>query len=141
MIRPLRDVHLGIFRVLGIVLPVLLVLAVAWRDPVRINSPTAPPGELIKTYPKLLSRYDLEVELRRAGQKNWLVLRGNILEPDVLLYVMEPDDSLSSARPLGRFRSGEALELPADTPATIKLTLYSGARQQVLDAAVLETGR
>jgi hypothetical protein len=141
MIHPLRDLHLRIFSVLAVVLPLLLLCAIAWRDPLRPHTPPASSVELVKTYPKLLPRYGIDVEVRRSDGNLLLILRGDIREPDVLVYLNDPNQNPLSARLIGGFRSGSPIALPPAAYGAIKLTLYSGARHEVLDKALLETGR
>lgn len=139
MIRPLCDLHRRTFTVLALLLPALIAAAILLRDPESTKPVTPPRGELVKSYH--LMRYPVEAQIRRQGNKRILAFsQGDIREPDVLLYVAGPSQDLNAAKYVGQFRRGESLDLPDDTPATMKLTFYSGARQQVLEEVVMETG-
>ena len=139
MTRPLRDLHRRTFAVLALLLPALIAAAILLRDPQTSAPVPAPRGELVKSYQ--LTRYPVEAQVRRQGSKRILAFpKGEIREPDVLLYIAGPFQDLNAARYVGPYRQGESLELPDDAPRPIKLTFYSGARQQVLEEVVMETG-
>jgi len=139
MIRPLRDLHRRAFGFLLLILPVLLAAAVSLRDPLLEPQATVPSDELVRTYPQLVPRYGVSAELRRDAQTSLLFFTsGEIPEPDVLVYVSAPHEPLASAQFAGRFRRGSGIRLPRLLPHT-KVIFYTGARQEVLAEAVIET--
>ena len=138
MIQPLRQVHAGMFLVLGIVLPILFVAGVRSR---RI--PTAKAQSETRTSPAnaehtiLIGGTRLSARVFRdaSGTAVEISSSSEFLAPDVLVYASASEskrDLPADAVLLGAFVSGKTYRLPS---ANCRFALvYSLARSEVLGA-------
>ena len=152
MIRPLRRYHLCVFKVLGVVLPLLFVIGVARRRaiPQTENLPADMPPRTVTFTPLDYQRADLfeknKIQVRLWREKGTEKLAAgfkapkNFLKPDLLAYwsAARPADISSlpkEATLLGAFVAGP-LSLPPEASSTEGyLVLYSLANQEVVDVS------
>jgi hypothetical protein len=151
MIQPLRAVHRRAFVALAIVLPVILLLGLGARRPLRgpnANATNAPGGagklmESSNLWRKHAIRSTFYIKPERPLDRYVVLYPAQDLnEPDLLLYwaAAAPQGNVlpGDARLAGAFTPGQAILLPLSEKSAGHLVLFSPAHQSVFDTAALE---
>lgn len=152
MIRPLRQRHHRIFRILAIALPTALTLGIAGRKTLPVANPLAVPGNpdkppsggLVWEKPDLFPNATIQTRLLREHPERGAFgltfsTAKSFLKPDLLVYWVAgnsiPTNSLPlNAQLLGAFSAGSTLMLPAEVATqTGVLVLYSLADHEIVD--------
>lgn len=154
MIRLLRQRHLRITAVLGVLLPVGFAVGVAARKPVPVMASlpaewvASPQTFAVTEWDRadLFTKAPLQVRLLRegAGAGRFAVqlsATNELAKPDVIVYWVggssnKTDALPDNARLLGAFSSSAAFLLPSDAgPDTGVLVLYSLADHEIVEVS------
>ena len=148
MIQSLRTVHRRSFVSLAVLLPAILVVGLASRH--RSTVAQAANGASGYISEKIGARWEknaIATELYSESansEQTYVVLNPGIelLEPDLLLYWTDSDNSVQAlspnARLLGPFNPGEKYLLRSNEARSGRLVLYSLANGAVVDQARIE---
>jgi len=151
MIQPLRTAHRRMFVALAFLLPAIMMAGLSSRHQIVWNAQranqTSPSEKPIKSADGLWRTHAIQTEFFESGSESGrlsvsLKPAQELSEPDLLVYwsaSAPAGDSLpADARLLGAYSPGKALALPAEAAPGGRLTLYSLARQSVVDTATVE---
>lgn len=155
MIRPLRRAHRRIVTAVAILLPALVLVALAGRRPDAVeDSLPAPLGEIppagLVAGGPLTAAAGVELRSgRSADGRRWIELRARepLTHPDVLVYWSEPDPAGATAarlppaaRLLGVLSDTRTRWLPLPGAAAGELLFYSLAHDELVGRAPLTDG-
>lgn len=137
MIQPLRDAHRRSFYLLGAILPLIMIVGIAQREPQTLAAPAVRSAD-VTVWPSGLVATRIE---RSGGTASvQLGIRQPLRRPDPLLYFTKNAGSFETQIPkdalvLGAPRDGVSYPLP---PMHGQLVLYSLGHQKVIDRLPVE---